>query len=552
MQADPREPSREVSAFTRLELLVVHIVEIATGQITRFALEPAITESSTSRGWIGVQPSGVSADGRYVALTAFPPEPADATSHMQVYLLDTQEGTRQLLSQGVDGNLANGHPMLPSLSADVTRVFFVSWATNLVPEDDNGVSDAFVHTVATGERRILRADPVASSAPALFDSVLSPNGEYAYVRFTETNTAVARLVRLATGVISAPFPNTAGWAPSFSRDGLYVAIHSTPTGHPLANRIEIHDPAAWLDGGGNATPALWTSDAPALSPSLSGDGKRVAYIDTSLAYTNELVVVDWTQNQTLFSRPVNRTSLVATGAPVLSADGCHLVWLSPDSRLGTTNQVWHADVETGTVTRVSVAPDGVTEANENSKYPAVSVDGRYVAFASTASNLVPFDANGVKDVFLRDLQTGQTLLLSRTPAGASGDGWSSQPFFGADGRCLFFLSHAPDLSPGDYNQAVDLFKVEIVADSALLVVLQRNLATGETRLLWNAQAGKTYGVEFTDNLATGWSRLPGEFTTEAQVDVNPAAGHRRFFRLLELPTRQRASPSLESFTRAIP
>jgi hypothetical protein len=221
--------------------------------------------------------------------------------------------------------------------------------------------------------------------------------------------------------------------------------------------------------------------------------------------------------------------------PALSADGRFLAWLSPGAAAGSGNQVWRADVDTGTVVLVSVGADGSSEANGNSKFVALSADGRYVAFASLADNLVPGDTNGAKDVFLRDVVTGQTLLVSRTPDGAPGAGWSLQPFFSANGRSLFVLSYAPDLAPGDYNQAVDLFKVEIVADSGLLLVIQRNLTTGQAQLLWNAQPGKSYAVEFKDDLAAGWTRLPGEFTGDAPVEVNPAASERRFFRVVGLP-----------------
>jgi hypothetical protein len=167
---------------------------------------------------------------------------------------------------------------------------------------------------------------------------------------------------------------------------------------------------------------------------------------------------------------------------------------------------------------------------------SISADGRYIAFASLADNLVPDDLNQAKDVFLRDRQTGQTLLVSRGPGGLPGNGWCLQPFFSADGHSLFFLSHASDLAAGDANQTVDLFKVEIVSETNLLLVIRRDLSTGQAHLLWPAQTGKQYAIEFKDSLESAdWTRMPGTFDGTAAVDVDPQASARRFFRLVVLP-----------------
>jgi Tol biopolymer transport system component len=191
-------------------------------------------------------------------------------------------------------------------------------------------------------------------------------------------------------------------------------------------------------------------------------------------------------------------------------------------------------VDSGAVTLVSFAADGASEGNGDSTQASLSADGRYVAFASLASNLVANDTNNAKDVFLRDLQTGQTLLVSHTPAGVPGHGWSFRPFFSADGRSLFFLSQAPDLAAGDLNQSADLFQVEI-AGNGPLVVIRRQLAAGRAELMWNGAPGKTYGIEHTDQLGGQWIRLPGDFSGDTPVDLDTTAAAQRFFRVIELP-----------------
>ena len=118
----------------------------------------------------------------------------------------------------------------------------------------------------------------------------------------------------------------------------------------------------------------------------------------------------------------------------------------------------------GTTTRASVSSSGI-QATGDSADPAVSADGRYVAFISAAGNLVAHDNNGMKDVFVRDRQLGRTERVSISSSGAEGNGDSGH--FGeaygkpvaisADGSLVAFTSLANNLVKGDTNQKVDVF-----------------------------------------------------------------------------------------------
>src|SRR5213595_159425 len=110
----------------------------------------------------------------------------------------------------------------------------------------------------------------------------------------------------------------------------------------------------------------------------------------------------------------------------------------------------------GTTERVSMDSAG-NEGNGGSGGPAISADGRFVAFASYASNLVPGDTNGVADVFVHDRQTGTTKRVSVNSAGTQGNGGSGSPAISADGRFVAFSSYATNLVPGDTNGVVDVF-----------------------------------------------------------------------------------------------
>ena len=274
------------------------------------------------------------------------------------------------------------------------------------------------------------------------------------------------------------------------------------------------------------------AEAPGVVTGRYGTLGEVYYLEEDYWPLNTaLYVVDLVRKETVFGRYLARTALTT---PALSADGRYVVFLNPATLSDSVNQVWRADVDAGTVEFASLAPDGQSVGNATSWAPTISADGRFVAFVSNTTNLVPGDNNRAQDVFLRDMQTHQTLLLSRTPAGAAGNGWSLQPFFSANGNSLFFLSHAPDLAPGDYNQAGDLFKVEIVPGSDLLVVIQWNLSTGQAELLWNGQPGKLYRLEFKDELsAPTWQVIPGAFAGGTPVEVSATANPSRFFRVVE-------------------
>ena len=113
-----------------------------------------------------------------------------------------------------------------------------------------------------------------------------------------------------------------------------------------------------------------------------------------------------------------------------------------------------ADASPGATTRVSVDSAG-NQGNGNSEFPSISADGRYVAFDSYASNLVPGDTNG--DVFVHDRQTSQTERISVDSAGNQGNDFSGYPSISAEGRYVAFESLAMNLVPGDANGVRDVF-----------------------------------------------------------------------------------------------
>jgi hypothetical protein len=155
----------------------------------------------------------------------------------------------------------------------------------------------------------------------------------------------------------------------------------------------------------------------------------------------------------------------ASTQPSISANGRWIAFRSTASSLvaGDTNgapDVFVRDMLLGANELVSVDSAGL-QSNGASDWPAISSDGRYVAFESAASNLVPGDTNGVLDVFVHDRLTGLCLRASVSSAGAQASEDSSRASISADGRWVCFRSAAAELVPGDAYGAIVIFEHDL-------------------------------------------------------------------------------------------
>lgn len=159
--------------------------------------------------------------------------------------------------------------------------------------------------------------------------------------------------------------------------------------------------------------------------------------------------------------------------PSISDDGRYVAFSSSASNLvaGDTNgvaDVFVRDRVSGVTVRVSVASDG-TQANGGSAEAAISADGRHVAFRSFATNLVAGDTNGRAEVFVHDLDSGITERVSVANTGAQSDRESDRPSISADGRYVAFESHATNLVASDTNDFNDVFVRDRVGDTTVRV-----------------------------------------------------------------------------------
>ncbi|MEM6363212.1 MAG: FG-GAP-like repeat-containing protein [Planctomycetota bacterium] len=203
---------------------------------------------------------------------------------------------------------------------------------------------------------------------------------------------------------------------------------------------------------------------------ISDDGRFVVF--SSLA--NNLIVDDTNQASDIFvhDRQLNLTTRVSTDSldaqsngdsfdPAISGDGKFVVFrsrarnLNPVSNSGYSN-IFLKNLETGQLVLVSAGYDG-TQAYANSSSPVISSDGRYIAFESDASNLVPEDTNRTRDVFVSDMIDGTTKRVSVNANGVEGDGLSLDPSISNDGRRIAFQSYARNLVDDDFWGNADIF-----------------------------------------------------------------------------------------------
>lgn len=184
----------------------------------------------------------------------------------------------------------------------------------------------------------------------------------------------------------------------------------------------------------------------------------------------------------------------------LSDDGAIVVFVSAHAfDAADTNgvdDVIVSDRETGFRGRASYALGGGAP-NAKAKDPAVSGDGRYVTWSSTASDIVPGDTNGIEDVFRVDLDTGTTVRVSVSSSGAQVSATSGDASMSDDGRLVVFGSHATDLVPNDTNDKIDTFVRDVDAGTTTRWSVDENGSEMPSHSTYGAISGDGKWVAFS-------------------------------------------------------
>ena len=426
-----------------LGVAVVVVVSMASAAVAGAATERVSVSSAGVQGDDRSLDPSVSADGRFVAFTsdASTLVPNDTNGRQDVFVHDRWAGTTRRVSVSSAGVEGNGDSSLAAMSADGRFVMFTSDASNLVPNDTNAAVDVFV--------RDLRAD-------------------------TTRRVSVSTSGDQGNGDSLDPFGT------SISTDGRFVAFTSdasnlVPRDTNATVDVFVRDRSTHTTRRVSVGSAGVQGNDASLSPSISADGRFVAFSsfasnlvpnfqDANGPFAGDVFVRDRSTHTT------RRVSVSSAGAPgdahssraSISADGRFVAFQSDASNLvpndtNETRDVFVRDRSTHTTRRVSVSSAGV-QGNNFSQSASISADGRFVAFTSFASNLVAINAPfGEEDVFVRDRSTHTTRRVSVSSAGVQGDNLSGGASISADGRFVAFQSDASNLVPNDTNGLEDVF-----------------------------------------------------------------------------------------------
>lgn len=454
---------------------------------------------SGTGGGNGNSTSGqASTNGRYVAFQSDSSDliAGDTNGVSDIFVRDLQAGTNILVSVASDGGWANGASTDPVMTPDGRYVAFISAASNLVSNDTNGISDIFVRDLLNRTTTLVSVGATGTTTTMISPPVITPDGRYiafsssaqglasgvspssqgeVYVRDLISNVtlwASTNAANTASNVLHVS--NASSYHSVISDDGRFIGFKTSAATGPAAAMIFQYDS---LNGTTTSISsngfAPWTQNDDVYGPEMSPDGRFVVFVATNSgclsvqlwdgqAGTNLLVSAALDG-----SYPTNSVS----STPAVSPDGRYVAFLSNATNL-VTNAIasgWHIyrrDVLAGVTQLVDTDTNGVGSTDELGTIPSMTEDGQFIAFAGLDGSLVPGDNNGTYDVFLRDTINATNELLSQpSPLLGTFTGNLLSGFgavsLSADGHRLVYASYASDLVTNDFNNDCDVFMTDL-------------------------------------------------------------------------------------------
>lgn len=414
------------------------------------------------------------------------------------------------------GGQAGGNSLGPSISATGRYVAFNSDANDLVADDTNEFADVFVHDRKKGTTERVSVDSDGRQLDTIsFGPSISATGHFvAFIVATDfendpdgsvvTNTEIVVHDR-KTGTTERVSADSAGnpaddmsLDPAISANGRYVAFMSRAANLVADDTngeldIFVRDRKTGTTERVSVDSAGYQSNHESFAASISASGRYVAFQSAA----SNLVADDTNGEVDIFvhdrkTGATERVSLDSYGnqtegssfLPDISANGRYVTFhslaanLVPDDTNDALDVFVH-DRWTGTTERVSRDSAG-NQGDDESGFPTISANGRYVAFHSLATNLVADDTNDAFDVFLHDRRKGTTMRVSVDSGGNQADDHSFAPRISAFWRTVVFGSGAASLVADDTNDAFDIF-----VHATKLCILEYcaiHTITGDTRV----------------------------------------------------------------------
>ena len=476
--------------------------------------------------------SVVSDDGSFVAFMS------NASNHVagqsqsaaryQVFLWNRNTGDILLVSHATNSATTAGDngSFYPVMNADASYIAFYGSASNLVSGqvDANQNQDVFLYERATGINTLVSHTQSSTSTSGTMASLypkISADGRYVVYQSTapdlvandlnnaedifvwdrtiNTNTLVSRS---ATSLVSAS-ANARSFGGQISRDGKTITFTSRASDLLASQTASGNGDVFYLDRTNSTMhlishlPGSTTNggDDQSFLPLVSGDGSFVAFntlasnvVPNDNNGSGDVIIYDRAAdtNTAASARAANLSSLSAngdSGSQRVSADGRFVVFVSDATNLAPNqsdgnnlNDVFVRDRQTSATVLVSHASGLPTKAaDEVSDSPAISAEGRWITYASKASDLVSglTEVNGGADIFLYDRVNDTTVLVSHSVVGSniSASDISVTPAMSSDGRFITYTSYAVDLVTGqsDTNNDSDVFVFDRTTGTNTLV-----------------------------------------------------------------------------------
>ena len=398
--------------------------------IERISVSFPPTQANGTSEW-----PAISQDGRYIVYHSNAPNliPGDTNNTQDIFLYDRLTRMTERVSLGVGGVQSNNRSGFADLSSDGRYIIFHSEATNLVPNDTNNAWDIYFRDRQTGqfERISVTSTGQQANATSIFPDI-SGGG-----RFITFYSEATNLVPNDTNGVEDVF------------------LHDRLTG--ITERISVTTNGVQSNGA-------------SIFPNISNDGRYIVYESDG----NNLVPND-TNNATdifLYDRLNQTTQRISLNSAeeqgngnssyaIIAANNRHVTYVSFASNMdpadpNTIGDIYVRDLVAGTTELISPGLNN-QPSNGNSHYSVISDDGRFIAYHSESSNLVPNDTNSTPDVFLYDRLLGITRRVSLSIIGSQGNGPSRDVAISGNGRFIVFQSMASNLTSGDTNGMIDIF-----------------------------------------------------------------------------------------------
>ncbi len=515
-------------------------------------------------------PLAISTNGRFALFTSSAANlvNSDTNGVKDIFLRDLEENLTTLVTVSTNGRPADGESEGAIMTPDGRFIAFISKASNLVPNDTNGVADVFVRDLLAATTTVASVQiPFAAAVLIPGSPEISDDGRYVAFAVYKTGGTpfpyevcvrdlAAETTLVASSGAAAALLSAMGSTPPFSfghalsANGNYVALAVNPSNKTTTGLILRYSIASGLTDivHTNALTLAWLR-GDSREADMTPDGRFIAFLARTNSYgTNTGSVRVWdAQNGTSVLAsvdPGNKPAIGDFGRPALDPTGRFVVFTSTAANLTTNallpgSHLYLRDLLLGTTELLDadagglglgVAPFTFPRLSQDGQYvsfqgvdpeapkqslanwqvllrnralgqtelvsarhsnmpsatgigsshssPAVSQDGRYVAFASLSPDLAPNDTNGNWDVFLRDIREGITVLLSKSTNAVAASGMSYEPCISADGRFIAFTSTAADIAPGDTNKFRDVFVHDRQTQTTVLASRKANGFSG--------------------------------------------------------------------------